>query len=135
MAVLDPPPPHSIATRPMSLLVVDDEPALREGLLQLFAASSLPLLALFAAGSRADALLIVRQHAPEVIVLDIDLAGDDGLALLPALHGHERVLVLSSQDDAATRHRALTLGAAGFASKREPGRVLLQQLSELVLRT
>lgn len=119
---------------PLVALVVDDEPALREGLMGLIAASGLPWRAVYAAASRAEALAIVQRHAPDLILLDVDLAGDDGLALLAQLSGHERVLILSSHDDAATRRRALALGAAGFARKSEPAESLLRKLASLAMR-
>jgi len=118
--------------RSVTLMVVDDQPALRDGLMRLIASSGLPLNGLFAAASLVEALAIVQRHAPDVIVLDVDLAGEDGLSLMRQLSGHESVLVLSSQDDAATRHRALALGAAGFARKSDPARSLVAQLAALI---
>lgn len=114
------------------LMVVDDQPALRDGLVRLIASSGLPLNGLFAAASLLEALAIVQRHSPDVIVLDVDLAGDDGLSLMRQLSGHESVLVLTSQDDAATRQRALALGAAGFARKSDPAQSLMAQLADLI---
>jgi len=118
----------------LAVLVVDDQKAVRDGLVSLIAASGMPWRAVYAAASRDEAMVIVRRHAPEVIVLDIDLAGDDGLALLSQLDRHERVLVLTTHDDAMSRQRALWLGATGFARKGEPSNALLLHLAAVAAR-
>jgi DNA-binding NarL/FixJ family response regulator len=119
------------ASESLAVLIVDDQKAVRDGLVSLIEASGLQWRAIYTAASRDEALAIVQRHAPEVILLDIDLAGDDGLALLAQLERHERVLVLSTHDDAASRQRAMSLGAAGFARKTDPGDSLLGQLAQL----
>jgi len=119
------------AAEPLAVLIVDDQKSIRDGLVALIEASGLPWRAIYTAASREEALAVVQRHAPEVILLDIDLAGDDGLALLAQLEHHERVLVLSTHDDAASRQRAMSLGAAGFARKTDPGDSLLGQLAQL----
>ncbi len=122
------------ASERLAVLVVDDQKTMRDGLVGLIAASGIPWRAVYAAASRDEALAIVQRQAPEVIVLDIDLAGDDGLALIAQLERHERVLVLTTHADAASRQRAMSLGAAGFARKGEPGDALLAHLAAVAAR-
>jgi DNA-binding response OmpR family regulator len=87
-----------------------------------------------AAATVAEALACVESFSPELIVLDVDLGGEDGLALLPALSRHAHVMVLTSLSDARTRHRALGLGASAFVSKHEPASHLLAEVRELAAR-
>lgn len=70
----------------------------------------------------AEALQLVRDSAPDVVVLDLNLAGENGLELIPPLvlkHGVV-VIVFTSADDPQTRKRSLSAGAAAFVSKYAP---------------
>jgi two-component system nitrate/nitrite response regulator NarL len=120
--------------RPIAVLVVDDQPTVREALVRLIGCVPLALRAVQGAGNSAEALEAARTLRPEVIVLDVDLGGEDGLALLPQLTTDARVLVLSSRSDAATRARALQGGASAFVDKQEPAAVLLGCLVDLASR-
>lgn len=110
---------------PIAVLVIDDQLAVREGLARLITCAAIPLRAVCTAANPAEALRMVQMHHPEVVVLDVDLAGEDGLALLPRLSPDAGVLVLTSHGDAATRARALLLGASAFVEKHQPAADLL----------
>jgi DNA-binding NarL/FixJ family response regulator len=70
----------------------------------------------------AGALQLVRESAPDVVVLDLDLAGESGLELIPLLVLKHRVIVIvfTSADDPQTRKRSFSAGAAAFVSKYAP---------------
>jgi two-component system, NarL family, nitrate/nitrite response regulator NarL len=112
-------------TAPIAVLVVDDQLAVREGLTRLIACAQIPLRCVCAAASVAEALRLAQLHGPEVVVLDVDLAGDDGLALMAQLAPSVAVLVLTSHGDPATRARARLLGAMAFVEKHQPAADLL----------
>lgn len=114
-----------IPSRAPALLIVDDEPLVRFGLLGLFRASPLAWREVHAVATGAQALRHVQRTRPDLVLLDVDLAGEDGLALLPALRAAARVVVLSSHDDATVRARALRLGAQAFVAKHAPAKALL----------
>jgi len=70
----------------------------------------------------AAALQFVRESSPDVVVLDLDLAGESGLELIPALvlkHG-AAVIIFTSADDPLTRKRSFSAGAVAFVSKYAP---------------
>jgi DNA-binding NarL/FixJ family response regulator len=108
------------------VLIVDDQAAVRRGLERLLhGMPGLPALVVHEAASVVEAHEQALACMPDVVLLDVDLAGDDGLLLLPMLTPTSRVVVVSSHaGDAATRTRALALGAAAVVDKAEPGRVL-----------
>jgi two-component system, NarL family, nitrate/nitrite response regulator NarL len=112
-------------TTPIAVLVVDDQLAVREGLARLMTCACIPLRAVCTAATPAEALRMAQIHRPEVVVLDVDLAGEDGLALLVHLSPAAGVLVLTSHGDAATRARASLLGAMAFIEKHQPAADLL----------
>jgi DNA-binding NarL/FixJ family response regulator len=115
----------------VGVLVVDDQLAVREGLARLIACASLPLRCVTTASNGAEALSAVARMHPEVVVLDVDLAGEDGLALIPELKKTAGVLVLTSHGDTATRARARLLGASGFIEKHQPAADLLGSIVDI----
>lgn len=119
---------------PPSLLIVDDQRSVREGLARLLRSAPLPLHSVHTVANAADALACSRSLKPELVVLDVDLAGDDGLALLPTLRCHALVMVLTCLVDAATRRRAMDLGAAAFVRKDEPASRLIEEVDALAAR-
>jgi DNA-binding NarL/FixJ family response regulator len=65
----------------------------------------------------------VRRHAPDVVVLDLEMGEHGGLACLEELrtdHPAVRVLVLTAYGDGEAMRASLEGGAAGFALKTEP---------------
>jgi two-component system, NarL family, nitrate/nitrite response regulator NarL len=115
----------ALLSTPIAVLVVDDQLAVREGLARLITCASIPLRAVCTAATPAEALRMAQMHHPEVVVLDVDLAGEDGLALLAHLSPAAGVLVLTSHGDSATRARAVLLGALAFIEKHQPAADLL----------
>lgn len=81
------------------------------------------------------ALQIVRDTAPDVVVLDLELGDEYGLDLMPALTRFPgvEVIVLSSSDDLLTRKQALSKGARAFVSKFSPGEELIAAILALPL--
>lgn len=117
-----------------SLLIIDDHVAVREGLARLLRSAPLSLRGVYAVATAAEALACVESLGPELVVLDADLAGEDGLTLLPTLSRHAHVMVLTCMSDPGTRHRALGLGASAFVSKHESASHLLSEVKELAAR-
>lgn len=115
---------------PIGVLVIDDQAAVREGLARLIACAPLSFRAVTSVGTGAEAMQTVAWLRPEVVVLDVDLAGEDGLALISRL-GSAAVLVLTCHGDPATRERAARLGAGAFIEKHQPASELLGALVRL----
>jgi len=113
------------------VLVVDDQLAVREGLARLISCAAIPLRCVTTAATGAEALSAAARMNPEVVVLDVDLAGEDGLALIPQLKRTAGVLVLTSHGDPATRARARLLGASAFIEKHQPAADLLGSIVDI----
>lgn len=107
---------------PISLLLADDHPAFRAGLrAHLEREPDLDVVA--EAGTAAEALALVARHAPDVLVLDMelpDLSGLDVAERLAAEGSETAVLVLSAFEDETYIFGVLDAGAAGYLSKQEP---------------
>lgn len=114
----------------ITIMLIDDQPAVRQGLRMIIELEP-DLTVVAEAAAASPALAQLRTTRPQLVLLDVQLAGEDGLALLPRLLSavpQLRVVMLSLYDDPATRQRALHLGAAAFVGKQEPPEHLLQTL-------
>lgn len=105
---------------PARLMLVDDHPIVREGL-RAYLAQHEGLNVVAEAGSIAGALEGLTEAKPDLILLDVRLEGENGLALLAELRRREvntRVLLLTSFLDEDYLREALRLGASGYLLKR-----------------
>jgi DNA-binding NarL/FixJ family response regulator len=109
--------------QPARILIVDDHPMMREGLSALL--SNQPdLVACGEAANISEALQLANNTAPDVVVVDIALNGENGLELVRQLKSHNpllRILVLSMYDDELYAERALEAGAMGYLNKQSVG--------------
>lgn len=109
------------------VVLVDDHAVVRTGLAQLMAgADDLDVVA--TAGDGAEALAVVREHRPDVVLMDLQMPGTDGVAATRALRDEgltAQVLVLTSYSDSDRIVAALDAGAVGYLLKdAEPDEVL-----------
>lgn len=103
--------------RPIRVLLVDDHPALRAGLRQALEAD--PAISVVAeAGDGAEALSLVYDFQPDVVVLDVDLPILTGVEVARALKGSRtRVLAYSAHAGRGFVRGILDAGAAGYLTK------------------
>ncbi|PPC87108.1 MAG: DNA-binding response regulator [Hyphomicrobium sp.] len=102
----------------MKILLVDDHVLVRQGVRRLL--MIIPNVEIFEAATSFDALNLFRQQQPEIVVLDISLAGSSGLELLKRLlieRPDAKVLMLSMHSEAIYAARAVQAGARGYISK------------------
>ena len=104
---------------PIRVAIVDDHPVVREGTVALLGAQP-GLVMVGAAASLEGAAPLLDPAAVDVLLLDIRLGTDSGLALLG--HGSPRlaVIVLTAYDYPQYAAAARRLGAAGFVVKTAP---------------
>ncbi|MEQ1714461.1 MAG: response regulator transcription factor [Hyphomicrobium sp.] len=102
----------------MKILLVDDHILVRQGVRRLL--SAIPNCEIWEAATSYDALALFRQHLPDVVILDISLAGASGLEFLKRLRIEKedaKVLMLSMHAEAIYAARAIQAGARGYLSK------------------
>jgi DNA-binding NarL/FixJ family response regulator len=105
--------------QPISVLIVDDHPVVRQGLRVLLEVQD-GIEVAAEAGDGPAALELAAEHVPDVILLDLKLPGMDGVAVLNELKARgsaARVLVLTSVTEPAAASLAMRSGAAGVVYK------------------
>lgn len=113
-------PPDS-ATCKARVVLVEDHPMFRERLAQMID-KDMQMAVAGEADNILDALRIIEETRPDVIIVDITLKGSSGLDLIKELRtrGVEApVLVLSMHSELLYAQRSLQAGAHGYISKDE----------------
>jgi DNA-binding NarL/FixJ family response regulator len=106
-------------TWPITVLIADDHPVVRQGLRVLLSVQD-DIAVVGEASDGREAVDLATALAPAVILLDLKLPGLDGLGVLAELRDRglpARVLVLTSAADPASVTLAMRAGAVGFLYK------------------
>ena len=120
-------------TKKVSVLIVDDHAVIRAGL-QLLIETDRRFCVCGQAGTCSDAIAAAESGQPDLILLDIDLDGDNSLECLPALlraAPASRVLILTGLSDAGIHAEALKAGAMGLVLKEKAADVLLKAIEKV----
>lgn len=103
----------------IGVILVDDHPVFRQGLRNLFATEDdIDVLAEGASGEQA--LVLIQQHHPDVVVLDINLPGMNGLQVTSRLktdHVSTAVVLLTAYDDMEQVLHAMRAGGSAYCPK------------------
>jgi DNA-binding NarL/FixJ family response regulator len=102
------------------VMIVDDHPAIREGLAVRISAQP-DLEVCGQAADAAEAMNLVKSARPDVVVVDIQLKTGNGLDLIQRIKTYDdsiRTLVWSMYPDALYAERALRVGALGYINKQ-----------------
>jgi DNA-binding response OmpR family regulator len=118
-----------------TILIVDDEPDLREVLEEYFSARGYTALT---AESAIAARALAAEHPVDVALLDITMPGEDGLSL--ARHLRERyrklaIIMLTSAGTVVDRIVGLEMGADDYVTKPFDPRELLARIKSVLRRT
>jgi two-component system invasion response regulator UvrY len=114
----------------LRIMLVDDHAVVRMGFRLLLDTTS-DLRVVAECGSGEEALKSFAEVNPDVVVLDLSMAGMGGLETLSRLLAKwpgVRVLVLSAHEDTAHPRRALAAGALGYLTKRSAAEALIEAI-------
>jgi two-component system, NarL family, invasion response regulator UvrY len=121
---------RATASRLIRVLLVDDHPAVRDGLALLLALEDIEVCA--EAGGTAGALACIERNRPDLAIVDLSLDGEDGLTLIADLRQRGMpVLVYSMHRDVRHVRSAVAAGARGYVTKRELPCVLVDAIREV----
>ncbi len=115
-----------------TVMLVDDHPLLRKGLRQLLAFEA-EFEVVAEAGSGAEALTTAPELDPDLIILDLNMQGMDGLETLKRLRDEgvtSRIVMLTVSDSNEDVIKAIGLGADGYLLKDSDPDELLEQIKK-----
>ena len=122
------PPPPSVR-----VLIVDDHGIMRAGLRMLLE-SHPGFTVVGEASTCADALALATDTQPDVIVLDLDLGGENAMESIPMLlhtAPETRILILTGVRDPEIHRQAIRHGAVGLVVKEMAVETLLQAITKV----
>jgi two-component system nitrate/nitrite response regulator NarL len=119
--------------RSVRIVIVDDHAMVRVGLRMLIEQES-GLHIVGEADELEEAVRLTAREQPDIILLDLDMAGQNGLDILPDLlttARRARVLVLTGIRDPEAHRAAVRLGAAGVLMKDQAADVLIKAIQKV----
>ena len=112
---------------PIRIVLVDDHALCRNGLTDLIAHRS-PMRVVASTGDPDHALALLREHRPDLVILDLRMPATDGLSLLRRIRAEgidTPAVILTMSDAEADLAAALRAGVRGYLLKdMEPDEVL-----------
>ncbi len=104
---------------PRRVLILDDHPVVRQGV-KLMVNAERDMTIVGEAQTELEARRMVRELAPDAVIVDLSLAQGDGFNVVRDISAHFpdiRILVLSMHDEAIYGERLLAEGASGYIMK------------------
>lgn len=114
----------------IKILLVDDQPLIRRGLLMRLALEP-DLLVVAEANNGMQALELIPEIQADVVIMDVEMPNMDGVTAAARLHDlfpEIPVIMLSIHNTTSLRDRARAAGAAAFVEKQVGINALLQEI-------
>ncbi len=118
---------------PLDVLLVDDHKIMRDGLKAMLSRSE-EFRVVGEAENGPDALTFVKEHSPQLVLMDIGLPGLNGVETTIEILRHApqcKVVILSMYDDESSVVSAIRAGAQGFILKQAADTDLLGALRQV----
>lgn len=118
---------------PIKILLLDDHRSVLWGLEKLIEGEHPRMQVIGKATSSAEALRLLDDVKPDIILLDLDLGGENGSSSIQALlaKSRARVLVLTGSRDIAVHDAAVLAGAMGVVEKGESAETILKAIRKV----
>ena len=115
---------------PIRVLLVDDHKTMLWGLERLIESENPRMQVIGKATNKAEIFAILKLSKPDVVLLDLDLNGENSLDFLEELlqESQARVLVFTGSQDPVVHQRAIINGASGVVLKNENADIILRAI-------
>lgn len=122
-----------MAARTLRVLVVDDNESVRRSICQILR-SQADIEVVCEAVDGVDALRKIREHFPDVVLLDITMPTMNGLEVAEIIKQEfpsTQVLMVSQHDSRGFQWAALAAGVSGYIIKHNVGKDLIPELRRI----
>lgn len=121
------------AVKTIRVLLIDDHRSVLWGLEKLIDSQKPKMQVVGKFTSFAEASTHLKELLPDVILLDLDLGGEQGIDIIPRLTPitKAKVLVLTGSRDAALHDRAVIAGAKGVLEKENSAETILTAIERV----
>jgi DNA-binding NarL/FixJ family response regulator len=115
------------------IFLIDDHPTILWGLERLIESEAPRMVVVGKATAVDSAMSLIEQAQPDVILLDLDLGKDNGLAAIPHLaqRSPAKILVLTGVRDPSAHETAIRAGALGVVGKEIAPTELLRSIERV----
>jgi len=116
------------------IVLADDHAVLRTGL-RLLIDNQPNMHVVGEAGNGSEAITQAHELQPDIVLLDLNMPGMDGLAAIPLLRAESpesRILILTMHDDVGYLQEALRAGASGYILKKAVDSELLMAIQTVM---
>ncbi len=110
----------SAAVQPITVLLVDDHPVVRDGFRRLLESTS-DIRVVAEADDGEVGYILYRELKPDVVVLDLNMPGFGGLETIRRIRAHDpvaHILIFSMHGNENLVQRVLEMGATGYLTKQ-----------------
>ncbi len=126
--------PHKMKNGKTKVVIVEDHPMFRERLAQLIDGEK-DLQLVGESDNYEEAVKVIRDAKPDLMVIDITLRGGSGLVLINALRGSgvtAPILVVSMHEESLYAERAIRAGANGYITKHRASSEVLSAIRHVL---
>jgi len=118
---------------PIRVFLIDDHRSILWGLERLIESGKPAMQVVGTATNCADALKLIDEAAPNLILLDIGLGTENGVNEIPNLlaRSHAKILVLTGLRDESLHDKAVLAGASGVVEKEAPAETILAAIEKV----
>lgn len=116
------------------VVIADDHAIMRVGIRNILSRSN-KICVIGEASNGAEAIQLVSELDPDVLILDMEMPVMDGVEVahrLHTIHAPVRILVLSAYDDRQYILEMLNMGAAGYLIKDEAPEIIVDAVQGIV---
>jgi len=109
------------------VLIADDHPLFRQGIKQILELEK-DIVVVAQAANGDDAVQLAREHKPDVILMDINMPGSNGLQAIKEIKDENissKIIVLTIQEDREYLIKTIQMGAEGYVLKDAEPQVLI----------
>lgn len=126
--------PEAIAPSPAHVLVVDDDPVVREMVVDYLGRNDIQVTAVANGREIAD---VTSRETIDLLILDLKLPGEDGMAIARRIRADSNmpIIMLTGRNEEADRVMGLELGADDYLTKPFSPRELLARVRALLRRS